>query len=174
MGCIPSQTDHREKQAINQHSKPLAVIHKESDVPARTLISSADQSNSVPPDTNPPNSLNTEIRPEVPSKSLKDQNFEKMDVEMTSDDNEQDYPAWEVLPLLLVRDGKIGRGGAGNVIKATDPSTGRVVALKVKSAFICSVFLIHHSILELLHLNSAIAELYHLTYISFSRQCHSI
>ena len=51
-----------------------------------------------------------------------------MDVEMTGN---EDSPAWEVQPLQLVREGKIGRGGAGNVIKATDPGTGRVVALKV-------------------------------------------
>ncbi len=42
---------------------------------------------------------------------------------------------WEVQALELVREGRLGRGGAGNVIKATDPSTGRVVAMKVSIAF---------------------------------------
>eukprot|EP00291_Cryptomonas_curvata_P004186 CAMPEP_0172176288 /NCGR_PEP_ID=MMETSP1050-20130122/14714_1 /TAXON_ID=233186 /ORGANISM="Cryptomonas curvata, Strain CCAP979/52" /LENGTH=291 /DNA_ID=CAMNT_0012848513 /DNA_START=224 /DNA_END=1102 /DNA_ORIENTATION=+ len=41
-----------------------------------------------------------------------------------------DSDEWEVQALELVREGRIGRGGAGNVIKATDPSTGRVVAMK--------------------------------------------
>jgi hypothetical protein len=43
-----------------------------------------------------------------------------------------DNDEWEVQALELVREGRIGRGGAGNVIKATDPSTGRVVAMKVR------------------------------------------
>ncbi len=46
-----------------------------------------------------------------------------------------DNVEWEVQALELVREGRIGRGGAGNVIKATDPSTGRVVAMKVRPAF---------------------------------------
>jgi hypothetical protein len=126
MGCISSQTDHQEKLAIQQHSKPLAVAHKEADNTEGTV--SGNQSHSGPPGIHPPKSLNNEIQPEA----SKNQNSKKMDVEMTAAENEQDYPAWEVQPLQLVRDGKIGRGGAGNVIKATDPSNGRVVALKVK------------------------------------------
>jgi hypothetical protein len=125
MGCISSQTDRQEKLAIKQHSKPLAAAHKESDQPERT--DSGNQSNLFPPKIDLPKSLNTEIQPKV----SKDQSSE-MDVEMTTGEDELDYPAWEVQPLQLVRDGKIGRGGAGNVIKATDPSTGRIVALKVK------------------------------------------
>ncbi len=129
MGCIPSQTDHQEKLSIKQQSKPLGVAHKELDNTEGKR--SGNQSNSFPPNIDPPKSLNNEIQPEA----SKDQNSEKMDVEMMTAENEQDYPAWEVQPLQLVRDGKIGRGGAGNVIKATDPSTGRLVALKVN--FLC-------------------------------------
>jgi hypothetical protein len=128
MGCIPSQTDHQEKLAIKQHTK---TANTKSGEPKEVLSSSGVQSNSVPLNIDQPKVLNNDIQRE-PSARI-DQNLGEMDVEMTGDS--EDYPAWEVQPLQLVRDGKIGRGGAGNVIKATDPSTGRVVALKVKLVF---------------------------------------
>ena len=113
MGCTPSQSESHGKLSTRQNSeapidKPSRPLKVEDQIPPVSFRAS-----------NP-------TKPEVNFAAVGDSNM--MDVEMAGS---QDVPVWEVQPLQLVREGKIGRGGAGNVIKATDPSTGRVVALKV-------------------------------------------
>jgi len=117
MGCIPSQTESQGKLAIKQNSE-LLERSKSGEVKVEKTETRSDHCTSSP----------SRSISKVDSATVEKSNM--MDVEMAGN---QDVPVWEVQPLHLVRDGKIGRGGAGNVIKATDPSTGRVVALKLIS-----------------------------------------